>query len=347
MAQYYTGTAADGDALYQAIRTGLLANGWTAHDILSDSAGSRDIVFRSTPIDATALNYCYLRMRWGVSSANYFSWNTYTDWDTTSHTGTHENSSSGNQSYMSGWSNLQYHFRVNQFAVAGVFIYNGTWYKFYEGFLRRGLHPSKAGLTRTTAAYAAGVQTVNVASDMTTKLIVGQKVLIYNHGHNSGSANWGNAEWHTIQSIAAGSITFQSTLGSGFDAGAVIGENPHPAMACYMTNFSNDYYYFYGYTGLCPNGVYNGSTAHQNRAYYTLLSDASYNDPSEWSGELAGGVMSVSISVSGLTGFVGYCYNMESCDGQGVIKGDNVTDGVNAYLALVTSTTASILLGPL
>lgn len=344
MAQFQTGTVADGDGLYTTIRTMMLANGWTLVYTDSDVVGNRDQTFQGGYLDSVANNRIYMRMRW---VSNYFSLMPCSDIDTGTGLRQHETGSTS-QCGMSGWSSPGYLVRVNEWAVAYTLIYAGTYYKGYGGFVRRGLSPAKSGLTRTTSGYAAGATTVNVASDMTGKLQPNQKVWIYNHGGSSASANWGHVELATIQSVAAGSITFAGPLAYGYDANAVIGWCCFPACTQDADSFTTDTSsYCYPYCTFYLDGIYNGSTGQQGYAYHAILANESYGDPNEITLEFTGGLWVLHCNQGGRTGVYGYFYHYECCSGGGQIKGDLMDDGLNQYYVVMGGySSANIIIGP-
>lgn len=345
MAQYITGTAANGDSFYTAVRTAMLANGWTLIDNISDAVNNRQQVFRGGAIDATAQNYVYIEARW---TGSYYSLTVYTDWDTTSHTGQHQTGSTS-QNSISGWVNFTYHVRVNDFAVGYVWVYSGTYYKGYSGFVRRGLSPAKAGITKTSAAYSAGATVLNVSSDMTAKLKPNQKVVIYNHGGNSGSANWGNAELVQILSLTSTSITLTGPLAYGYDAGAVIGWNPFPGVTMYATSFTTDTSLTtYPYMTFYLDGYWGGYTSQSGYTYFTVFGNEGYNDPGDINLEFTGGTFDLNCTQTGRNGFHGYFYHYECCANGGQIRGDIMDDGTNQYVVVSGGySSAALILGPM
>jgi hypothetical protein len=230
--KYQTGTVASNDALFQVWRTLLLANGWTAFHILADSVDNRDIVFRSSPIDAIADNRAHIRIIWILANGN-FQFRVYRGWDTVAAVGFQEVGDAGISYFPGQGSSFTYFARVNPYAMAFVNKTSGpNYWCTNAGFLNRGMDPRKNGLTKTTQSYASGVTSMNVASDMTGKLKVGQRVMIMNNSNLNASPNKLNAQVRIIQAIASGSITFTAVTTQAFDSGAVIGWNPMPAFVC-------------------------------------------------------------------------------------------------------------------
>ena len=343
MAQFATGTFVDSDAMYQQIRTMMLANGWTLIDTISDVVNNRDQVFQGGYLDSVANNRIYMRMRWVPS---YFSLLPCSAYDSGTNQAQH---AAGSTSQCScNWTNYHYYIRVNDWAVAYTFVNGGTWYKGYGGFVRRGLAPGKAGLTRTTAAYSAGATTVNVASDMTGKLQVNQKVWVYNHNNNSASANWGSHEMATIQSITAGTITFAAPLSNGYDANAVIGWMAFPACSLDGDQYSSDTVsYTYPYCCYYPDCVHFGTTSQQGYTYHGIFGNEGYGDPDDVTQEFLGGVWTLHCTSSGRVGTYGYFYHYECCAGGGQIRGDLMDDGANQYYVVMGGySSANLIIGP-
>lgn len=303
MSEYYEkGVAKSVDDLYLRLTSLMTSNGWTLLDTISDSVDYRDKVFRSSPLDATALNYAYVRLSWiGAGWTSY----TYTDWDPVTHQGSTKAGLAGSNTFNTGGSPVHYWIRVNEFAATYAARTVTSVYYLYAGYLIRGLSAAKNGLTRTTQAYSSGSSVLNVASDMTGKLQVNQKVVIYNHGHSSGSSNFSNAELLTVQSVASGSITFTTPTTLSYDAGAVIGWNPHPSVVNWL-NTGSDWVNHYFYGTMLHDGT---GTSPQVLFYPVMFSSESYADPDDISQEYQGGVVSGHFGDAGKTGFHGYMYH--------------------------------------
>jgi hypothetical protein len=343
VAAYVTGTAVGpgaGDAFFQVLRTVMDANGWSEYDVISDSVGNRDIVFRGTAGDTTANNRPYIRV---AMVSNAYSHRVYTDWDATTHVGTHQCGTGTGGATQDA--TFTYWIRVNEFAIAHCVKLGAVYYKSYAGFVRRAMPPAREGLTKTSSGYAAGTTTMNVDSDMTLKLKVGQKVVIYNHSNNSAGANFHNSEMLVVQSVASGSITFEYGSNFAYDAGAVIGWNPSPVVNFYINN--NEVIIGSCLANMGHNGVYGGTTVHTCSVDPYIFASEVNSDPSDISLEYAPGVYIATLSSSTWgTGYHGYLYHYESAASSAQVKEDTMTDGINTYVVLGVSTTSVMLLGP-
>lgn len=337
---YSTGTAATIDDMHLKLRAAMVAAGWTLIDVISDVTGTRDVVYQSATLEPGADNYCYLRLN---VTANTWSHRVYTDWDTGTNTGSKEAGVNGQSSI--SLTGSQYWMRVNEFAVALVYKSSASYYKMYGGFLRRGLPRAKSGITKTTAGYAAGAFTMNVNTDMTSRLKVGQRVVIYNHSHNSAGANFNNSEVLTIQSVAAGSITFVTATTKAYDSGAVIGWNPHPAITLYFSSGSLES--ANTYATMFHDGVWSSNTGQDIDGFAVILATESYTDPDEISMEFMPGVYAFHFITAGKTGFHGYSYHWEAAAWNTQAIEDVMTDGANNFLVFYTASGSCTLLGPI
>jgi hypothetical protein len=309
MAAYSTGSVANGDAFYQVIRAAMIANGWTEHDIITDVATTRDIVFRSSPIDAIADNRAFIRLTQdGTTATAGNGVYSYQDWDPVAHVGIQQNVNPGFTGVLGGPSSFTYFMRVTPHAVAICSKISTTYTNQCWGFLRRGLEPKSGGVTKTTQAYAAGTTVMNVASDMRTKLRNGQKVLIKNYAHNNASANKTNAQIRTIAKITTSTITFTAGTSVNFDSGALIGWNPLPSMTTSGASGSVGHY-----PGLNTwFSIYLDGTALvlDNNPQFLPLGEDQYGDPGTILQEHSPGVFSaLNNQGDGEEGFRGYFYN--------------------------------------
>jgi hypothetical protein len=297
------------DVFYGILRTAMLANGWTLYDTIANTLNNRDQVFRSTPVDATANNCCYLRI---TITGSTFIWYIYVDWDPVTHTGAKQG---GHTSAATVGSNTsQYWLRVNEFAVAFSLVrpISFTHGKAYAGFVRRMMAPTKGGLTCTSTPHVGTDTTVNVMSDMTGKLLVGQRVVMYNHSHNSASANFLRAGIFRVRSLTSTTITFASALGGAYDAGAVIGWNPHPGFVMTGSLGSVDDLAS-GYACMNHDGAW-GSSTNQAVALTSqvLTNTESELDPDNVEGDYRCGVFSLSSALANVNGFHGTLYHWEA-----------------------------------
>jgi hypothetical protein len=325
----------------------LVANGWTEHDVISSSPGSRDVVFKSTPLDVTADNSCYLRIR--QTALTSLLWNIYSDWDQATDTGANEASTGTPISLLD--TSFLVAARINPYSVALFFRVSISRAYAYAGYLRRGLPASKAGFTKTTSAYSAGTVTVSVASSMIGKLKVGQKVMIYNHVHNSTSPNFGNAETAYISAIAAGSITFTSGTTKAYDSGAVIGQSPMPVVTplAYATGSNEGAQYLAYYMSVALDGSRVSATTHTAAGLEQLFSETS-NDPGDIYLDIGIGFCGISANETNKTGFLGHLYHFEcaAAPASGVaLHGDDINDGSNSFMVVGVNVTSDMfLMGP-
>jgi hypothetical protein len=329
-AAYSTGSGTP-DQFYLALRTAMLANGWTEHDVISNTTGARDVVFKSSPLDATALNCAFIRVRMATNPV--WGFNVYTDWDATTHVGMNAGVDSQNFQQSGAFA---YWIRVNEFAVTFCNNIGGTYKKWYAGFVRRALPANKAGMTKTTQGYSAGVATMNVASDMTAKLKVGQWVQIINYNHTSGSANASNSEKMVIQSIASGSITFTGNTTLAYDTGAIIGENVLPVISTQVEGPNT----MAGKMPVAQDGFYQ---ANGLPVTVDVLVLGSLATPSMSTNEYVPGMFSASTNgASSLhKGFIGYLYHW-ICTGWGSqVNEDIMDDGTKTYMVLFAQAAGS------
>jgi len=346
-AQYLTGTAVGPGAVDQyllALRASMVANGWTEIDVISTTSGSRDTVLKSTAIDPTADNVCIVRL--SQSSSTALNLRCYTDWDVTLHAGANEAGASTAQSTLQDAS-FAYFIRVNEFAIATVAKITGpAYHKGYAGMVRRGLPASKAGCTKTTTGYAIGVLSMAVASDMTGKLKIGQKVQIYNHSGASGSANFTNSETMTIATIGTSTLTFTAATTKAYDSGAVIGAYPFPFCVIYLLNVAA-LSATSGYQPLGLGGQRTSVTGQTITWIQQMLGTETNMDPGDISGEYGAGVIAGTATYAANTGFTGYPYHYECCAAGSQVVEDVMDDGDNLYTVVsVNGTTDTLLLGP-
>jgi hypothetical protein len=346
MAQYVSGTATGPSAIQDLmlqIDALLLANGWTVHRTISTTSGARDIVYKGTALDRTADNAPFIRL---TQAALLFTTRTYMDWDPTSSSGGINEAGTNNVSNSGATlsdTSFQYFIRVNGFAVRFVFKIGANLVRMYAGFLRRALPTIKNGVTKTTQAYALGVTTMNVASNMTSKLKVGQKVLVMNFAHNNASANKANAELLTIQSIASSSITFTSASTKAYDNGALIGENPYP-IGTLVTATGSAITGWYAATTV--DGAYVSNIGNTGIVFAVEFTSESNNDPSDAYQDYTIGPYSVYANVTNKQSFCGLMYHYYRTEGGNQGTEDLMDDGINTFLVVFVSTTTCQLLGP-
>lgn len=297
MAKFISGKAATPAAFFHILSDHMLANGWTIYHKISTTAGREDWIFRGGALDATADNRPFLRLKLETAStlfAHYLIVMAYADYEATASLRDDGDALAGiwecgsttltiislNETDAAAPSEVVYKVRANSVAIAIATNVNSLYSKLYAGYMRRGFPVGLAGVTRATGAITAGATVVNVDSDMTGKLAVGQKVHIMAYAHNSASANRHNMELATIQSIAAGSITFTVGLTKNYDAGAVIGTNPLPILA--TSESTNQYPFATAYLPCTDTGTRTSATSHSvasSAGPLSLTTSTSTTDP--------------------------------------------------------------------
>ncbi len=348
MAFYSTGTATGtgaGDALMVIMDTALTGGGWTMIDAINNSSGTRDKVYKGTALDATAGNAPYIRLT--QTSTTNIAFRCYQDWDTTTHVGMNETGNgTTNPSLTVQDTSFTYFMRVNPVAMLICAKIGANYNKMYAGFLRRGLGLTRSGVTKTSGSTAALATTINVASDMTSKLKVGQTIQIINYGHSSASANASHVEKRTIQSITASTVVVTVGLTSAYDSGALVGENALPV--CIGGGTSG------GTTGLTSNCLFpyeidgartstTGQTAASNEI---VLNSSSANAPSTGWNEYAPGIYDISSTTSGKTGFRGWYYHSECTTKGAQALEDIMSDGDNDFIIVGLGTSLVNCIGP-
>jgi len=209
---YGSGSFASTNALFDALKTALLAQGWTVLDTIA----TRDLVMRTADIDATWTGV-YGIVRITSDGSSHITSFAYQDWDPGTHTGT-TNKSPSSAGYVGGSGN--YRLRVNPFSFVLATDQEGA---IYGGYMRRLVQLNVTdGFTTLSAGASASATSLSVSNDMTGRLQVGMKVPLFNFGHSSASSNYNNCEWVTITSISSGSIGV-SAITNAYDSGAVLG----------------------------------------------------------------------------------------------------------------------------
>lgn len=341
MPKYVTGTAAGagaGDAFFQAIVAQAVANSWTSHDVISSSTGTRDVVLKSSALDATAGIACFIRM--AQTSTTNINFTAYSDWDTGTHAGMN---AAGPAGYTVQDASFSYVIYADAFALCPCAKISSAWNHNYAGFLRRGLEAAKSGITKTTSGYSAGATSLAVASDMTGKLLVGQKVWLMNYAHSSASANASRCELVTLTSIGAGTIGV-SALGGNYDTGAILGANVCPNVVSTSSTGVN----IGGtlYSSFNPDTNRLSTTGQTSATTAIILQGTTTNvDPEDNTLEYGSGFFAVTSNVSSHTGFRGYARGYVSA-ASGVSIEDVHDDGAYTYLILNPSTSGGLLIGP-
>lgn len=358
MATYYTGTVANADAFYQLLRTNMLANGWTEYDIIVDGvAGTRDILFRSGAIDATADNRCFIRLTQDYGTTGnttpIYGIRCYRDWDPVAHVGVQENVGMGFTSVVGQNSTFTYFMRISPLAVAMCTKVAGPTYSNYSfGFLRRGLEARSGGVTKTTQLYAIGTTVMNVASDMRTKLRNGQKVLLCNYAHNNASPNKSNAQIRTISKITTSTITFTAATTLAFDSGSLIGWNPLPGFS--GSGGSGALGHYPVVSAYFPMNLDGGNRSGGINPQYMPLTEEQYADPGTVIQEHGAGVFSaLNNEGDGKEGFRGYFYHLIWAPGVGGSPANPTKEtifdcGPDTYIVLGNASPSGtvLLMGP-
>lgn len=344
MAYYETGTATGTGAtnnFFLAIRTHLLANGWTEHDVISSSAGSRDVVFRSSALDATADNRSFCRIK--QASTTTLEFTVYSDWDTSTHAGMNSAGGSGASCTLTTQdASFVYYLWIDTFGGIIACKIGSFINRCYLGFARRGLDSTDSGMTKSTSTLAIGATSIPVASDMTGKLRVGQKVQIVNYAHASGNANASNAEAFTITSISSSSIGC-SALTKAYDSGAIIGENVIPTI---VSSGATSSLWGNAYAPINPDGTrtaVNGQTVVVNSVVFGQEANI---DPGDISAKYGPGFHALTSSTSGKTDFKGYPRGTFFCAQGAQVIEDIMVAGAYSYLVMDTGASGCSILGP-
>jgi hypothetical protein len=284
MAKYITGTAAGpgaADAFFQVLRGHLTSNGWTEFDVLNDVATTRDIVFRGAAMDATANNRPFVRIK-EVIATNSIDFLGYLDWDATAHAGMFSaGDTSASTRLLTQDTSFIYFIRANPVSLFAVAKIGVNYNRVYAGYLKRHLSASMSGVTKITGAIGAGTAggtALNVSSDITGKLHVGQIVLLINNAHSNASANKERSQQMTVQALSATQITFVEAIPSAFDAGAVLGIYPSP-MAIAISNSGSGAFSPTVYFSLNGDATRTSGTSQNGSTDIAPLSNSNYDAP--------------------------------------------------------------------
>jgi hypothetical protein len=120
---------------------------------------------------------------------------------------------------------------VCEFAICVVVDVSGSYSCFQAGTFRTPQPTSQRGVGIATTVINNGATSVTVAPDISSRIAVGQKVLIVNQSHSSTSTNWAAAPaLMTVQTVVSGgstaTITFTAGTPNAFDTGALVGSVP-------------------------------------------------------------------------------------------------------------------------
>jgi phage baseplate assembly protein W len=217
-----TSGASNQAGVWNAIRTQLLAAGWTETTVVT-TAGIRNSVFTGIALDQTAANTPFIGVVEVVAS-NVIYVMTGTDFDTGTKTWINSTGTVSTTQLTTSATQNTWWIRANGYALfVNVLTGASAMWKCYAGWLHRGLTAARGGMTKCTGTLSIGGTTINTASSMVGKLMVGQKVLVVNYAHSSASANKANAELVTISAISSSALTV-SALTKNYDTGALIGD---------------------------------------------------------------------------------------------------------------------------
>lgn len=103
----------------------------------------------------------------------------------------------------------------------------------YLGWMKRFDTPSTRGMASTSGALSSGGTVINLTSDLTGTVQVGQWLLLFNYGHSSSSNNFANSELVKISAVGSFQVTINSSqTGAGptvaahlqhnYDSGAIL-----------------------------------------------------------------------------------------------------------------------------
>lgn len=345
MAQFFAGTAAGPGAAYDFSRqlvSHLVANGWTVLQTINATTGvGYDVMLQGGALDPIADNRPILRLT--ITTITRMLVRCYADWDSTAQVGIGETGSSSYSYIDVPDSTFAFWIKANAVAAAYVVKNGANYYHGYMGFLRRGLSNNRSGLTKTTASLAVGANSLPVASDMTGKIKVGQRIHILSNSHNNSSANKLNGEMITVTSITANAIGC-SNLTKAYDSGAYVGENPFPCVVG-SSSVNQNLIGSQGYIPWLPDGTPSGNVNNTVAPYITNFAYTTYTTPS-YTQDYIPGIQSLHCSTSGKGSFLGYPYHYETC-GWGVQTTEDIMDdGEFTYIVVGTGSGACLLLGP-
>lgn len=339
------------DAMFQVLRAHLVANGWTEHDVISNTANNRNVVFRGGALDATADVRPFLQIQ-SVSSV-LLGFTGYADYDTATHTGIASCGGTANAGIgISVDFSSPYIFRFDSMGGIICMRSGGSWNRAYLGFAYRGMESDEIGITKATGSLTAGATSISVASDMTGKLRVGQKVHVMNYAHNSASANAAKCEIVTISSVAAGSIGV-SALANNYDSGAVIGENVCPLVVANGGNTAGSLGASTLYVPYNYDGSRTGLTGQTAVATACPIPRTAETDPTDGTPARFGtGIFAFAAATSAKLDFKGYprggVFNIAGGGlGGGTSFDELLSDGAgNSYFPLDPGTSTVTIVGP-
>jgi hypothetical protein len=249
-----TSGASNQAGVWNAIRTQLLAAGWTETTVVT-TAGSRNSVFAGIALDQTAGNTPFIGVVESVSS-NLIYVTTGSDFDSGTKTLINSVGSNSTTQLVTSSTQNTWWIRANGYALfCNVLTGASAMWKVYAGWLHRGLVNARGGITKCPNALSIGGTTINTSSSMVGRLMVGQKVLVVNFGHSSAATNKANAELVTISSITSGALGV-SALTKNYDTGAIIGDR------VMNTGVMGNCFVEWGnmLTPLQKNGTFNGTS---------------------------------------------------------------------------------------
>lgn len=346
MAKYITGTATGPgatDAFFQVIRTHLTNNGWTEHDVISNTSGQRDIVFRGAALDATADNRPFIRVRQptGTNTLDYLA---YTDWDVSAHVGINDignTVSTTRQTYQD--SSFVYFMRANSVSIAVIAKIGAAYTRAYVGFLRRQLPVHMAGVTKSSGSIAAGSTDIPVSSDLTGRLYVGQTVWLINYNHNNASANKDRVEKHTISVVSSTQITLGEVTTGAFDANTIIGENPLP-ITVFIQSGATIALTGTSYYSHAADATRTSATAQTGTNYHILFGPLSVDNPSQIDqrfhlGLMGNGHTVGTSSARGLRGYFYHLYSSAAPSPQSTVE--DIGDDKNGYTYIIIGADSS------
>lgn len=348
MALYTTGTATGpgaNDAFFQAIRAQLTANSWTEHDVINDSVGTRDIVFRGSILgDTTPALRPFVRVT--EVSTTKIGFRGYADWDTTNHAGMAECGNATSNSYMDTQdASFVYFMRANGHAFALCAKIGLAYHKNYQGFARRGLPTTKSGVGKVTSSKSVGNTVLALDNDLTGKLKVGQKIMIMNYAHNSASGNKENAEIVTVASVGSSTITI-SALTKNYDAGAIVGQHINQLIISHYQPGGSPPWQSQ-YQPYRHDGTYVSTTNHTVTFQEVFLNVEANTGPDNQFNDYSGGFFSFATSTASYLGHIGYPYHWEiTASNGGIALEDIMDDGDNTYIVLYSDSGRTLVMGP-
>lgn len=227
-----TGPTNNIDEFLAALESFLLANGWTAHDILS----STDKVFRST---GTGRERIYLRF---AKSTNRIAINAYQFWNPTSHAGFNVGGTSATVGVDAGSSDTPFFYWAwTDGRVVVVCAKNGSTYNGGAAGAANRSHNSDVGFT-TAGVLAGGNVTVPLDQSFpgNPDWAPGKKIMVLDQLDTYASGSVIPCEFATILAVSPTSVNL--ALSQNHAIGAMVGVDPMPVFVTAVNDITSAYF---------------------------------------------------------------------------------------------------------